>query len=133
MAENIPYPVGLKVDDNGTFWVGAAEQGATGDPNALDEVYSKRILSFSPGETLREIVSFAEGSSITFFDVDISGTLYLPINRSLYKCVPKGTLTEIAVGFSDLRGAAVASDGRVYLTDYETGALYRLTPLPSAN
>ena len=35
-------------------------------------------------------------------------------------------LTELATGFKNLRGATIAKDGSIYLTDYGVSALYRL-------
>lgn len=128
VLDGIQNPVGLAVDTSGYFWVGVAHDGALGDPTALNEVYNKKILRFRPGESVEEIINFddSEWHTLTFFDVDQSGNLYLPDGNRLLIRGADGSLTTIADGFGNIRGATVASDGRIYFVDYERAALYRL-------
>jgi sugar lactone lactonase YvrE len=128
IQENIPFPVGLVIDSNNTLWVGAAEEGAKGDPGALNEVYSTRILRFTAGGEPEEIISLGEGKegSFTFFDVDENGNLYLPQEDKLLLRSADGEITEIANGFQHVRAARITKDGSIYVTDYSAGALYRL-------
>lgn len=123
VVEDLYYPVGLDVDSRGNIWVTSGEEGM--DVGSLDEVFSNRILRFSEGKT-EEVLNLGEGHAFTFFDVDNAGNLYLPDNDRLLLRTPDGELTEIATGFKHLRGATIAKDGSIYLTDYEASALYRL-------
>jgi len=128
VAKNIPYPVGLAVDKRGRIWVGAAEPDAEGDPFSLDEVENTRILRFSPGEQPEEVVELEDGRhhSLTFFDVDDQGNLYLPDGKRLLLRTNTGEIRIIAEGFDHLRGACVCRDGSIVVTDYGIAALYRL-------
>ncbi len=132
VLEGLQNPVGISIGADGYFWIGAAYDGATGNPAALNEVYNKRILKYRPGENVTEVIAFpdSEWHTITFFDVDDSGNLYLPDGSRLIHRAPDGTQTIIADGFSNIRGALVASDGDVYFVDYEKSALYRLVKTP---
>jgi len=64
--------------------------------------------------------------AFTFFDVDQAGNLYLPDTNKLLLRSAEGELTVLATGFKYLRGATIAKDGSIYLTDYVASALYRL-------
>jgi streptogramin lyase len=129
VAENIPYPVGLAVDNHGRIWVGAAELDATGDPYALDEVYNTRILRFTPGKQPEEVMNledYRRHRAFTFFDVDDQGNLYVPDGDRLLLRTNTGEIRVIAGGFRHLRGACVCRDGSIVVTDYGIAALYRL-------
>ena len=123
VVEDLYYPVGVDVDFEGNIWVTSGEEGM--DVGTLDEVFSNRILKFSDGK-IEEILALGEGHAFTFFDVDKEGNLYLPDNDKLLLRSPDGKLTELATGFKHLRGATIAKDGSIYLTDYAASALYRL-------
>ena len=129
VREDVLSPVGLVVDDGGNIWVGAAEPG--GPTGALDEVFNTRILRFRAGEEPVEVVDFPDDEWHAFhlFDVDEEGKLYLPDGDDLWVRSENGDLTKVATGFQGLAGATVAGDGRVYLTEWGTGAMYRLTGL----
>ena len=123
VVEDLYYPVGVDVDSEGNIWVTSGEEGM--DVGSLDEVFSNRILKFSDGK-IEEILTLGEGHAFTFFDVDKEGNLYLPDNDKLLLRSPDGKLTELATGFEHLRGATIAKDGSIYLTDCAASALYRL-------
>jgi len=123
VVEDLYYPVGVDVDSEGNIWVTSGEEGM--DVGTLDEVFSNRILKFSDGK-IEEILALGEGHAFTFFDVDKEGNLYLPDYDKLLLRSPDGKLTELATGFKQLRGATIAKDGSIYLTDYGVSALYRL-------
>jgi len=124
--KNIPHPVGLAVDNLGRIWVGAAEPG--GGTGTLGEVFNTRILRFSPGGKVEEVVHLDDGRhhALTFFDVDRDGNLYLPDGDRLLLRKVTGEIRTIAEGFHCLRGACVCGDHSIVVTDYGLSALYRL-------
>jgi len=133
IADGIPHPVGLVIDSENNFWVGATKQGIQCDPLSVDnECFNTRILRFRRGETPEEVFTFGNlrgQREIYFFDVDEEGNLYIPAGNRLLLRAPDGKIAEIAEGFNCIRAARVARDGRIYITDYGAGALYRLVEL----
>jgi len=128
---NIPYPVGLVIEPEGTFWVSAASPKASGNSRAVEEIPRTRILRFvlNSGE-VEEILNLGtEGwHNLTFFEVGPDGTLYLPDGGSLLIRHPDGKTETMACGFSNIRDAKLAPDGSLYVTDYGASALYRFIP-----
>ncbi|MBA7626249.1 Virginiamycin B lyase [subsurface metagenome] len=128
IIDDLYYPLGLAVDDQGNFWVGTAEKGASTEPGPLGEVSSTSILKFGSRGILLETIDFPgwEHVDITFFDVDAARNLYVPIGDTLLRRDTKGKVDIIAESFSHLRGAKVFSDGYLYFVDYGNPALYRI-------
>jgi sugar lactone lactonase YvrE len=122
------YPLGLVVDDSGTIWVGMADRRTDVKPGILGERYSTLIARYDGKGTLQETIDFAkwEGAGITFFDVDRSGNLYVPIGRAVLRRDARGAIEVMGDGFANVRGAKVCSDGYLYVTDYSNPALYRI-------
>lgn len=132
IVNGIHHPVGLVIDSENNFWVGATAQDVQCNPLSVDdECFNTRIFRFKRGETPEEIYKSHEEkwSAITFFDVDAKGNLYIPDGNTLLLRTPDGIITEIANGFSHIRAARVVTDGRIYISDYGAGALYRLVAL----
>jgi sugar lactone lactonase YvrE len=125
---NLPFPLGLVVDDSGNIWVGIADSRGQVKPGQLGEVSSTVIAKFDRAGHLLETIRFPEsmGIDITFFDVDGSGNLYVPTHGSILRRDPRGKIEVLAEGFNQLRGAKVCSDGYLYFVDYGNPALYRI-------
>jgi len=128
---NIPYPVGLVIEPEGTFWVSVASPEARGNPRVVEEIPRTRILRFEMNsDKVEEILNLGtEGwHNLTFFEVGSDGTLYLPDGGSLLVRHPDGKTETMAFGFSNIRDAKLAPDGSLYVTDYRASALYRFVP-----
>ncbi len=128
---NIPYPVGLVIEPEGTFWVSAASSEASGNPRVVEEIPRTRILRFMiDSDEVEEILNLGtEGwHNLTFLEAGPDGSLYLPDGGSLLTRHPDGKIETIAYGFSNIRDAKLAPDGSLYITDYGASALYRLVP-----
>jgi hypothetical protein len=135
IISNIPYPVGLVVDGNNHFWVGAAEPNAKPNPNTMNDVLSTRLLHFdSKGKFIGEVINTNKGQfkggnyEFTFFDVDTWGeNIYLPMRNMIFRLDQKGGIINYHEGdYTALRGAKIFSDGYVYFVDYWASALYRI-------
>jgi hypothetical protein len=128
IADGIPHPIGLVVDSENNFWVGATAEDVQCDPLSVDdECFNTRILHFREGEVPEEVLAIDVG--ITFFDADEERNLYIPAGNRLLLRTSDGEIEEIAEGFNCIRAARVARDGRIYISDYGAGALYRLVEL----
>lgn len=135
VMDNIPYPVGLVVQPEGTFWVSAASPEAKGNPRVVEEIPRTRILRFAVNsDEMEEILNLGtEGwHNLTFFEVGTDGTLYLPDGCSLLVRHPDGRTETMARGFSNIRDAKLSPDGSLYVTDYGASALYRFIPHTSS-
>ena len=128
VVENLWFPLGLVVDDTGNIWVGTADKQGELRPDTLGEMPSTRIAKFDRKGRLLETIGFPEweGAEITFFDVDSSGNLYVPIGDTMLRRDAGGRIEVLAEGFTHLRGAKVCSDGYLYFVDYGNPALYRI-------
>ena len=127
LVGGLQYPVGLVAGPDGSFYVSVSDDTASIDPRDIVQAPRRRILKIAPDGTREEVVRF-EDSSVTFFDIDKTGVLYVPVGDRLLAVGPDGTITTLAQGFSTACDATIAPDGSVYLSDYSACALYRLVP-----
>jgi DNA-binding beta-propeller fold protein YncE len=125
LARDLPYPVGLVVGPDDRIFLSASDADAIVEPGTVIEAPRRRILVVEPGGTAKELYRFDTGS-VTFFDVDSSGVLYIPLGDRLCALHPDGRLQTLAEGFSEARDAKLAPDGSIYVTDTGRSALYRL-------
>ncbi|MFO7782081.1 MAG: hypothetical protein R6W94_10695, partial [Spirochaetia bacterium] len=124
VEDGIPSPVGLKVGPQGRIWVGSASAEDRRNPRALGEIVNSRILRFAPGEAPEIVFEADPGRSISFFDIDEAGALYVPDGSRLLRRDPSGDIDVIVRGFVNARGAAVTAGGGIVVTDYGVSALY---------
>lgn len=124
--EDIPHPVGLVITSDGSFIVAAAERVVQQRSGPLDDYPRTRIIRIQANGR-REILFSDENVNISFFDVAEDGTLILPLFQRLLAVPPVGDMHDLARDFEMIRDAKIAPDGSIYITDYGTAALYRLT------